>query len=328
MSYQVVNAVLAHSKATGSDRLVLMVLATHADKDTFDCHPGRDLLCKEAAMSERSLIRCLNELEKLKEITVHRGSGRGNLSSYTINLPRVEEAEKVTEPTPILKAEKVTKQVKKVTSLTPFQSDKGCQITSERVTFQEKRVTDQVEKGDISRIPYKEEPSWNQEETIMNQKDMSGAVAPAVPSPVQEVFAYWQTRLNHPQAHLTDKRRKLIQARLKEKYTVEQIKLAIDGCASSPFHMGQNDRQTVYDDIELICRDGGKLEGFISKLNQPNGSNGNGRNQVPHRETHNERAFRESFELIEQAIAPSGGFDSPDPEDSATPWTACLVGGL
>jgi hypothetical protein len=54
----------------------------------------------------------------------------------------------------------------------------------------------------------------------------------------------------------------------------------------------------------------------------------NGRNQISHRETHNERAFRESFELIEQAIAPPSGFDSPDPEDSAAPWTPCLVSGL
>jgi uncharacterized phage protein (TIGR02220 family) len=101
---------------------------------------------------------------------------------------------------------------------------------------------------------------------------MSGAIAPVVVGPVAEVFCYWQTRLNHQQAKLTPKRKRNIEARLKEKYTVEQIKTAIDGCASSPFHMGQNQNGTVYDDIELICRDGGKLEGFIAKVETRTGN--------------------------------------------------------
>jgi len=109
-------------------------------------------------------------------------------------------------------------------------------------------------------------------DTTERNKDMSGAIAPIVVGPVAEVFCYWQTRLNHQQAKLTPKRKRNIEARLKEKYTVEQIKTAIDGCASSPFHMGQNQNGTVYDDIELICRDGGKLEGFIAKVETRTGN--------------------------------------------------------
>lgn len=96
--------------------------------------------------------------------------------------------------------------------------------------------------------------------------DMSGAVL--------EVFTYWQQKLNHLQAKLTPKRKRLIEARLKDKYTVEQLKLAIDGCAASPFHMGHGPQSdgTIYDDIELICRSGEKVEFFIAKLNRGNGT--------------------------------------------------------
>ena len=63
-------------------------------------------------------------------------------------------------------------------------------------------------------------------------------------------------------AKLTAKRKRAISGRIKEGYTINDITQAIEGCASSPFHMGNNDRQTQYNDIELICRSGEKLEYF------------------------------------------------------------------
>ena len=63
-------------------------------------------------------------------------------------------------------------------------------------------------------------------------------------------------------AKLTPKREKAIKARLKD-YTTAQIKCAIDGCSRDPFSMGQNDRQKPFNDIELICRNGEKLESFL-----------------------------------------------------------------
>ena len=55
--------------------------------------------------------------------------------------------------------------------------------------------------------------------------------------------------------------------RLKEGYTVEQIKTAIDNCKSDPWSMGANDRHTEFNDLELICRTGEKLESFLNKSN-------------------------------------------------------------
>lgn len=58
-------------------------------------------------------------------------------------------------------------------------------------------------------------------------------------------------------------RRTKILARLREGFSVEQLKHAIDGCKASPFHSGKNDKGTVYNDIGLICRNGSKVEAFL-----------------------------------------------------------------
>ena len=105
------------------------------------------------------------------------------------------------------------------------------------------------------------------------------AIAPTVrrkapvDSAASEVFTYWQQKLSHPTAKLDAKRLKAIKGRLADGYTVADLCLAVDGCAYDPFSQGQNDRQAVYDDIELICRDGPKVDKFkrIAERGPPTG---------------------------------------------------------
>ena len=83
---------------------------------------------------------------------------------------------------------------------------------------------------------------------------------------VKEIFNFWtQTMKKASDTKFTVKRRNRIRDRLKEGYTIERIKNAIVGCSLSPFHQGQNDTHTKYNDIELICRSGEKLESFEQK---------------------------------------------------------------
>ena len=84
-----------------------------------------------------------------------------------------------------------------------------------------------------------------------------------------DVFNFWIATMdkNHNSTKLTSKRLKAIKARFREGYTLEDIKTAIVNCSKSQWHMGQNPNNTMYNDIELICRNGEKLEQFRDSLN-------------------------------------------------------------
>jgi hypothetical protein len=77
--------------------------------------------------------------------------------------------------------------------------------------------------------------------------------------PVMRVFAHWQSVHEHPKAQLDPKRRRTIAAALKA-YSEADVCESIGGYRKSPHHMGQNDRSTVYDDIEIFLRDAKHIE--------------------------------------------------------------------
>lgn len=84
---------------------------------------------------------------------------------------------------------------------------------------------------------------------------------------VREIFEHWVAVMGKTsQTKLNDKRKRCIESRLREGYSVDQIKAAIDGCAKSPYHMGRNDSGTVYDDLTLICRSGDRIEQFANNI--------------------------------------------------------------
>jgi uncharacterized phage protein (TIGR02220 family) len=89
-------------------------------------------------------------------------------------------------------------------------------------------------------------------------------------SKVMQVFVYWQEVMKHSHSILTKKRKGKIRARLEEKFTVEQLKCAIDGCFATDFNMGRSDDGRVFDDIELICRDAEHVERFIATAGRIN----------------------------------------------------------
>jgi uncharacterized phage protein (TIGR02220 family) len=88
--------------------------------------------------------------------------------------------------------------------------------------------------------------------------------------PVRHVFDYWRKRTEHSRAKLDDKRRSAIASRLKNGYSVDDLKAAVDGCLKSPWHQGQNGNKRKYDDIELICRNASKVDQFIALASSQN----------------------------------------------------------
>lgn len=88
-------------------------------------------------------------------------------------------------------------------------------------------------------------------------------------SPKDQVFAHWSAAITarnggKGKAPIFDSNRKAkVEARLKEKYTVEDLCRAIDGCFATPFNRGDNANGKAYLDLELICRDASHVDGFI-----------------------------------------------------------------
>lgn len=78
---------------------------------------------------------------------------------------------------------------------------------------------------------------------------------------VAAVVAHYQTY--HEKSRPGKKERGKILERLRDGFSVDDLKLAIDGCHVSPWHCGQNERGTLYQSLELIVRDSSKVTTFI-----------------------------------------------------------------
>lgn len=80
---------------------------------------------------------------------------------------------------------------------------------------------------------------------------------------VREVFDYWREQSGHVKASLTDDRRKKIKARLR-RFSVEQLRQAVDGACSNPFYAGDNEQGQRYDWPETIFKSDSAVEKHIA----------------------------------------------------------------
>lgn len=75
---------------------------------------------------------------------------------------------------------------------------------------------------------------------------------------VEEVFEYWRAKRSRipgiPRATKSEKRLGHINARLRDGFSVADLKLAVDGCLGNPHNV-----EGGYVDLELICRNDGKV---------------------------------------------------------------------
>ncbi len=79
--------------------------------------------------------------------------------------------------------------------------------------------------------------------------------------PVTEVFLEWQHSTGKRRANLDGKRRRIITSALKD-YPLEDVLAAVKGWKHSPHHRGENERRTVYNDLDLLLRDSKHIEEF------------------------------------------------------------------
>ena len=78
---------------------------------------------------------------------------------------------------------------------------------------------------------------------------------------VKKVIDHYRT--HHPRFRGGEKEKRLISARLKDGYSVQELIEAIDGCHLSKYHSGDNDRANKYQSLELIVRDSKHVTQFL-----------------------------------------------------------------
>ena len=89
-----------------------------------------------------------------------------------------------------------------------------------------------------------------------------------VKKPSGLIFDHWSFVMDkNKTTKFTAQRKKAIESRLKNGYSVNDIFLAITNCAKSKFHMGDNNDGKLYNDLTLICRNDTKLESFRDMTN-------------------------------------------------------------
>ena len=121
----------------------------------------------------------------------------------------------------------------------------------------------------------------DQDQDQDQDQDIGTRVSPETPKParkvraprlapglVEELFSYWQKAFGHERSKLDDKRARLLRAALRQ-YGMVDCKLVCDGVKRSPYHMGQNENQIVYDKISLLYRDGEHIEKYRGWATSP-----------------------------------------------------------
>ena len=95
----------------------------------------------------------------------------------------------------------------------------------------------------------------------------AAAAEDAVRKVYEHYVACWKKAIRGVRAPKLDaKRRKLMQARLREGFTVDELNQASIGIFASKFHMGENDRGKRYTDMDVVFRDAKQVERFMAEV--------------------------------------------------------------
>lgn len=114
------------------------------------------------------------------------------------------------------------------------------------------------------------ESQHNTRDLILNKRTKTNLrqVADATRQ-AEAVFDHWKLIMRHPGSKFDAKRKKVVKARLKEGYSVNDLKEAIEGMSKCPHNMGQNEQGVVYDRIGIVLKDAESIDRFRRMYETP-----------------------------------------------------------
>lgn len=230
-------------------KLVLVRLADMAN-DNKTCWPKQSTIAEETGLSRATVCMNLKKLEQLGLISQKRQrykDGRMRSSSYTLLIQNKSLPCKNSQHGELRHCETLQHHVIKPNNKNPHGEpsyEDICKVSSE--------TSPHSSMHDDAFADTQKSKLGTHESIPLQQNDL-----------VVEIFEYWKSVMKHPRAKLDLPRKRKIQSALNLEYSVEQLKVAIDGCANTPFNMGQNEQKKRYDGIQLIFRDAEHIERFI-----------------------------------------------------------------
>jgi hypothetical protein len=247
------------------------------DNDEKGCFASNKTLADFVGVKENSLANMLSSLtarNKISRISFD-GKNRGYRS-------RLHPAKHISEPS---QKSETSEEASQNNEGYPSQFYEASPEPSQKNdgNLHKKVIQEPSQKSEHIKKENKDE--YLEKKELLKEKDISNEISKKKSlSDAEIVFEYWKSTCNHPKAKYSADKRLKIEARLAEKFTVDELKQAINGNKASPYHQGQNTDGKVFDSIDLIFRNATKTEGFIQIAENPpelNGAQQNGSNQKP-----------------------------------------------
>ena len=274
----------------GIETSLLTRMAFFGDKDGKNIRPGIEELVRQTKFCKRSIVQALSRLAKKNVITdvSKRGRGSHKVSCYEINVSLLSEK--------VVFSKEFSKSFKAELK-DNYNESSSSSSAPHALESSAPHALDNLENENIwcttcttssaphaleSSAPHAPLPYTPHLEPIKNQSIVEFDANPTFvfsekESPkiskkknwkieIDEVFDYWRKVMNRERSKIDKKRTAKIISALEHGFTVDELKRAVDGAKSSPFHRGQNDRGVIYDSIDLIFRNPEKIETFICIL--------------------------------------------------------------
>jgi len=147
--------------------------------------------------------------------------------------------------------------------IVPGPADRSPARAADRSPARDPRARDLLPEGNIPTMnkDLDHPPAESADLVLVGPVDVGKIVD--VPSTVERVFDEWRRVTGRTgRTILTPNRERLIRARIKDGYHLDDLLDAVRGWRRSPFHSGRNQSRTVYNDLELLLRSPENVERF------------------------------------------------------------------